>query len=268
MDENNKNLPDEAAEASDEIITRKMSVGEWAANVWYHYKWHILASIFIIVVIAVCVTQCVKKSEEMPDIHIVYAGSETLSKATDSKTGEAPFTRLESALESLIGDYNGDGKRIVDLEGYLWLSSSQLDALEAANAGLPKKDQLDVLAYAEQTRNNKVSIDNLMMQSDFYVWLVSEDLYKTLLQSSDGSARFATLADLGTENTPYYTDASGNTDYRAVRIKDLYAGSLDGFSALPDDTLLLLRAPTLLDGDGGDAYSAAKDFIRKLLKMG
>ena len=59
MDERENNI-NEVADTEGDAGTagHKMSFGEWAENVWYHYKWHILSAIFIVVVLAICITQC------------------------------------------------------------------------------------------------------------------------------------------------------------------------------------------------------------------
>ena len=268
MEEYNNNLPEEERSAGEGgVAAPKMSFGKWVENVWYHYKWHILASIFIIVVIAVCVTQCVRNAASRPDIHIVYAGSKQMSAATDSKEGDAPFIRLENTLEGLIGDYDENGERVVELESYYWLSTEELDELEAANAALPKAEQIDVGAYASQVYKNKTDIDYMMLESEFYVWFISESLYNSILSTADGQGRFITLSDLAPTGTEFYVGKDGNTDTKAVYLKDLYISSFEGLDALPDDTLLVLRAPTLLDGSDRESYLRSREFIKKILNM-
>lgn len=275
MEENKNNMRDGEERGAEyngvgapegEAVRSKMSFGKWAENVWYHYKWHIVAALVVIFMLAVCITQCASTATAPADIHIVYAGSKQLSTTVDEATGKAPFAAVEGTLETLIGDYDENGERVVDLESYYWLSSTQLDELEEKNATLPKNEQIDVTYHASVIYNNKNSIDSLMLQSDYYVWLISEALYSQLLTASGGADRFIDLSTVvGGEEVGYYVNAEGAVDTHAVYLKDLYIYDLAGMDNLPEDTLVVLRTPTVLDG--AEEYEVSREFVKKILTM-
>ena len=77
-------------------------------NIWYHYKYHILAGIFILGTLVVCLHSCATKPEF--DIQVYYV------------TGSSPMYNeqlawIESAVASHCGDVNGDGEVTVAVTG-------------------------------------------------------------------------------------------------------------------------------------------------------
>ena len=77
-------------------------------NIWYHYKYHILAGIFILGTLVACLHSCATKPEF--DIQVYYV------------TGSSPMYNeqlawIESAVASQCGDVNGDGEVTVAVTG-------------------------------------------------------------------------------------------------------------------------------------------------------
>ena len=58
------------------IKIEKGRFGVWLENFWYHYKWHSIVTLFIILVVTICTVQMCKKEEY--DVHFIYAGSEQI----------------------------------------------------------------------------------------------------------------------------------------------------------------------------------------------
>ncbi len=69
-------------------------------NFWYHYKWHTIAVIAIIIILAITVAQCAAR--EKYDFTTVMV---TYSTVTDGRISE-----IEKYLEQFGEDINGDGK--------------------------------------------------------------------------------------------------------------------------------------------------------------
>ena len=76
-------------------------------NYWYHYKWHTLFGIFMLIIFSVCITQCAGKTE--PDAMVLYAGR-LKNMITPSEDYREPS--FESIMRE---DYNGDGEKIAEV---------------------------------------------------------------------------------------------------------------------------------------------------------
>jgi hypothetical protein len=75
-------------------------------NYWYYYKWHTFGAIFILVVMAVTITQCATTVK--PDATIMF-----ISKTTPISSDVT--ASIESDLAKYITDFNKDGKKKVEL---------------------------------------------------------------------------------------------------------------------------------------------------------
>ncbi len=90
---------------AENIVLKPKTFKEKRQNFWYHYKWHTIAVIFIAVVLAVCITQCAKKTK--PDLRIMVSLSKPLtSEMTD---------QLSELLAPYAEDLNGDGQVYVEI---------------------------------------------------------------------------------------------------------------------------------------------------------
>ena len=246
-----------------------LSFGGWCEHIWYHYKWHILISLFVLLVSVVGITQCVGKKADPTDLHILYAGGSQISSATDSKDKDAPFNDIEKTLTSLCPDYDKNGNVLVDLESYYYLSSGELAELKADNDKRPENEKIDYLYYENVVKYNKNTLNSLMLSSEYYVWFISESLYNEYLNTSSGELRFVSLEGFGKDGRtlPYYIDKSGNVDYKAVYLKDLMLYDYSGIDNMPDDTLVVLRTPTVSERHDLTEYNKSLDFIKKLLNL-
>ncbi|MBR5923548.1 MAG: hypothetical protein IKZ59_07125 [Clostridia bacterium] len=72
---------------------------EKAKNFWYYYRWAVLAVVFIAIIIAICVKQCVSKIKY--DVRVVVY---TSSPVSDEDCG-----RMEKYFEKYCDDVNGNG---------------------------------------------------------------------------------------------------------------------------------------------------------------
>ena len=266
MEENNK-IPEESV--ADGGTGAKMSFGKWIENVWYHYKWHIIGVAFMLLVVIVCITQCVGKARDPIDINIVYAGSYQIPKTAD-KDGKIPFKDMSDTIKNLISDYDENGKKVLNFQSYYWLSTDELDALAEKNAELDPADRVDVEYHASVVYQAITDINSLMAHSDYYVWFISDDLYEYMKRTSGGANRYVSLDEHVNDGTKvtYYTDGDGNTDTCAVYLKDLPIYSMGTLSTLPEDTLVVLRTPSVLDRNNLTGYERSCAFIEKILNQG
>ena len=68
-------------------------------NFWYHYKWHSVVALVVVIALLVCTLQLCKK--ESYDTYILYAGSKSIGR-TGEGGGDAEIETVTSSLEKVI----------------------------------------------------------------------------------------------------------------------------------------------------------------------
>lgn len=92
---------------------RETSLVKFIENVWYHYKYVILISLALLVMLFVGISQMASKKE--PDVFIYHVSSFGITaKSVDE---------LKSSLESFADDYNGDGSINVDYKEEIYVQN-------------------------------------------------------------------------------------------------------------------------------------------------
>lgn len=92
-----------AESKSEEIVPKTFQ--EKLQNFWYHFKWQTIFSVFLIGVIAVCVTQCA--SREKQDMFVVFLSY--------SQVLDAQIEKVEEYIEQYATDIDGNGKVAVQV---------------------------------------------------------------------------------------------------------------------------------------------------------
>ena len=72
-----------------------------AENFWYHYKWHTIVAIFIVIVVTVCTMQMCSRTDY--DVHVLYAGGKSFGKTADSNE----YATINDALRIVSEDFDG-----------------------------------------------------------------------------------------------------------------------------------------------------------------
>ena len=251
--EENKSTPTEAAEA------QKQSFSQWFDNYWYHYKWHTIAVIFVIVVVIVCMTQLVNRTDY--DAVIAYAGSKDVSKKAEN--GDvAEIITMQSSLKDVVFDVDENGEISINLETLFWLSAAEITALEAELAEKRENGESnDEINYSLLTSNYN-TVDNLMLSSEYFLWFMSDDLYEYISDKSDVN-RFVDLSVMPGENSDveFYGE-----DTCAVYLKSTEFYKMPGICDLPEDTLVVVRRL----GVGANkstkrAYEAALEIAKEII---
>jgi len=172
-------------------------------NYWYHYKWATIISLFVAITLIVCLVQCANVARN--DSLVLYAGS------YDMNAGE--FREVKSALESVVGDYNEDGDREVELVNLFIMSPDEVRAFNEAH----KDEGLTVNTNLLST--NWEAFQNEILSGEASVCIMSQYCYD------------------------YVADADGFSDkYVAVYLKHTeFAKYNSVFQIFPDDTILCLR---------------------------
>ena len=200
---------------------------EKVENFWYHYKWHSLIALFLVLTVTVCSLQMCNRADD--DLHVLYAGQSDIRQTASE--GLSDHSRLLSSLKQVTEDYDEDGKQLLNL---LPLFLPSAEEIEEINARLEAEGE----GYEVQTyivTENADQMEQLMVLSDYYLCFLSEANYLSYRnRSADFFVSLVPYAD--SAEVTYY---EGRTD--AVYLHSTVFGSLPGFAELPEDTLICLR---------------------------
>ncbi len=218
---------------------------EKVENFWYHYKWHSLIALFLILTVTVCSLQMCNRADY--DLHILYAGQHDVQKTASE--GLSEHSILLSSLKQVTEDYDGDEKQLLNL---LTLFLPSAEEIEEINARLEAEGE----GYEVQTyivTENADQMEQLMVLSDYYLCFLSEANYLSYRDRTEGF--FVSLSPyVGAAEVEYY---EGRTD--AVYLNSTAFGSLPGFAELPQNTLICLRSVSEV-AKRADRKGSAKNF--------
>lgn len=192
----------------------------WLDNYWYHYKWHTLIGAFALIVIVVCTLQMCSK--EKYDLYVLYAGDTEISERANAG-GVSPAQTLAQGLRREAGDLDGDGNSAVALQTLFYMTPDQISSF-APEDGY----ELNLNLLSE----NAEMLRNQLLMSDYYLLILSREAYEYHAAALPGvfedlSARVA---------------QQKRVDGCAVLLSETALSALPGFSDLPADTVVCVRA--------------------------
>lgn len=194
-------------------------------NFFYHYKWHSIVALFLVVVLTVTLVQACSKEEF--DVEVMYAGPKNLN---DRQT----VIDIQNAFAAVAPDENGDGKTVVRLVSY-WVDESYY--------GGEGKDMegTDVAYFANNAMNNEKAYHDEIKAGNLSICLVSPHLFYQV-HKEGGFMRIDELFPELDESV-YHVGEGGSVNHYAIRLSQTDFGKLPGLSSLPEDTILCLRKP-------------------------
>lgn len=248
MENNNR---DEEYGSDIRIKTPFMS---WLDNFWYHYKWHSIAALFLIICILVCSLQMCAK--DPIDFHIMYAGNTEVQRT--SKDGDIPaYNKLKAALSAYVSDFDGDGNTVLTVTTYFSLSPEEISEADSNPATEVNHSLLSQDAEALSTR---------LRIGEYYLCLVSPYVLQTYGKAGDVSV-FAPIKQ--------YAPAEGDLEYYneyAVKLSStaLYKNNPEVREILPEDTLICIRINSAMGAafngaQNAEYYARAEAVLRKIL---
>ncbi|MGI6167896.1 MAG: hypothetical protein ACOYIA_07175 [Eubacteriales bacterium] len=200
-------------------IKQKSRFLKWLDNWWYHNKIIAIISLFVIVVIVICTFQMCSRENE--DITLVYSGPWLLT-STELEDVRSVFNFV------LPKDYNGDGKKYVELVTFHVMSEEQILAWES---------EFEQAADRKYYSSQYESYSNLILAGECSIYLVDPWLYENLLEQG----RVRKLTDL----LGALPDAA--IDEYGVRLGDTEIYSYyKVLHILPEDTVICLLQPGLI----------------------
>lgn len=228
-------------------VTVPSTLKEKAQNFWYHYKWHSIAATILIIALLVCSLQfCTKESY---DAYILYAGSHNVGRT--AKDGDvAEIVTMISSLKRVSEDYDENGELSVNFTNYYFLSTEEQRELSDVNSALLNSD--------------KSALSSAFENSEYFLAFVSVAVYEQY-HKVGADERFISLTSYKEINPEieYYSD-------NAIYLSSTDAYKLPGLSNLPEDTLICIRVPNLLEAKSDSHslhYENAKKMLVNILKL-
>ena len=245
MDEKNQNIP----------VNPKFNikVSEKLENFWYHYKWHTIAGVFVLIVSSILLFQLFTKKSY--DINIIYAGEKSISQTSLSGDGVTELSILTRAIESVAEDYNNDGIVRFNLHNLMIMSAEEYNSAVSNITDPMKKATLE-----SEIQANRNTLNDLMY-SGYYLYFFSEDIFR---EHDGDESIFADIRSYVKEGAEY----SYASD-RGIYISSLPIYETTDLSMLPADTVVCLRLPGVFDSNsGGNKYELSERLLRSLLSYG
>jgi hypothetical protein len=230
-----------------------VSFKERLENFWYHYKWHTIVALFLILTVTISTLQMCSKVSF--DTYIMYAGAHEIDR-TNEDGDVSDYKATLSSLGRVAADYNKDGEVTVSFKDLFTPSEEELAEIKAEN---PKAQ----INYALIDEDERILLEN-MRYSDYYVCLISKSVYERY-KTVDEFEIFAPLSQ--------YVKAGATPEYyseNAILLSSVGFYSLPGISDLPSDTLICLRriSPFAQKTNGKRAnseFKKAEEIITKIL---
>jgi hypothetical protein len=217
---------------------------EKAQNFWYHYKWHSIVALFLVVTLVICSLQLCGRSKY--DAHILYAGSRSIGRtAADGDVAE--IVTVLSSLKRVTDDFDENGEISVNFSNLYYLTGDEANGLTDVNDAL--------LASDRQTLNTVLS------HSDYYFMLISVGVYEEYHKVGDEEL-FIDLTSFASYNSEaeYYAP-------NAIYLSSIEASKLPGIANLPSDTLICIRQASVMGGKSKEHLQYLEDAKKILINF-
>lgn len=218
-------------------------------NFWYHHKTAVIVVLIFAVMLSVGISQLINQSN--PDIFVIYGGPEHLT-ANEAKA-------FAGILETISDDYNGDGKTLVQLNEFVFMTPEQVDAITST----PDEDGLDVTVNLNDNLKIYQRFSNEIFGVESIICILGEGQYEEV-KTAGG---FMLLSELF-EETP-----EGAIDECGVRLSEtkLYKYYSEA-QAFPNDAVLAIRKPSTMSAITGkkkaeELHSYARDMFVRILNF-
>lgn len=216
-------------------------------NFWYHYKWHSIAALVVVLVAVVCTLQFCQR--ESYDAYILYAGSKTIGRTAED--GDVPeIVTINSSLKKIAEDFDDNGEIVINFNNYYYLSADEAANLDDVNDGLLASDSK--------------GLSSVLEHSEYYLMFISKAVY----EKHHKVGKDDLFMDL-TSYASYNPDAQFYS-HDAILLSSIDASMLPGLSSLPDDTLICIRYPNVLGSkskEHKEYYENAKKMLVNILEM-
>lgn len=202
-------------------------------NFFYHYKWHSVIALFLVIVFLICALQMCGQKEY--DLEVMYAGPKNLS---DRQT----VLDIQKAFADVSEDRTGDGVKTINLVSY-WVDDSLWDKAESAE----DTEGLDAGKLMNNSYQNEQAYVDEIAAGNVVICLVSPYLFHMV----DDEAGFMRVTDVFPALSEYEEevcvyDEDGKINRFGVYLSKTAFGEKAGLSSLPEDTVLCVRKKAAL----------------------
>ncbi len=219
------------------------------ANFFYHYKFRIIMTAAFAFIIIVAGAQFLGQSN--PDINIIYGGPQYIT-ANQNKD-------FCGVLESLMPDYNGDGKTYVQLNDLVFMSQSQLEEYTAEMEAMGEVPMIDPLSNKQVNERFTYEI----FGGESVICILGEEQYEAV--RNEGG--FLPLSEIFDE-VP-----EGAIDDYGVRFSETKLCRFYGAAQIfPEDAVLALRRVSTMSVFTGKSKAEKKhgyhmDLFRRMVEF-
>ena len=227
-------------------VTTPSTPKEKIQNFWYHYKWHSIVALFLVIAIVVCSLQFCGRQKY--DAHILYAGSKNIGR-TASDGDVAEIVTVKSDLKTIAEDFDKNGKIDVNFTNYYFLGKNEQSAEEVNDALLASDSK---------------ALSGVLEHSEYYLLFISPAVYEQYHKAGEN--------DLFIDLTSYasYNQSAEYYAHNAIRLSSLPISELPGFSIFPEDTLICIRYPSIVGGKSKEHkqhFENAKEMLINILEL-
>ena len=207
----------------------KLTPKQWIENFWYYNKWFVLVGIVFLTLIVIATVQFFTKDEA--DASLMYAGATILSDDLCDK--------MIRSAEDELSDVNGDGKVRVNFKNFVL--HSDFDLLKTKGQKIQAREEFK--AFSDE-----------ILSGDGCILLLDEYFYSELAQNGALVNLYEMYSEL----------PDSAIDYFGLRLSQTALYKMEGFSSLPEDTIVCLKyAPVV--GKDSDEDRAIRDQINREL---
>lgn len=221
----------------------------WLQNFWYHNKLTVIVVAVFAVMIAVGVTQYVNQSN--PDVYVIYGGPEHLT-ANEAKD----FADL---LGDIGEDYNGDGKNLVQINEFVFMTPEQVDEITSA----PDEDGYDVTVNLNTNMETYERYSYEIFGNESIICILGEGQYEEVKNAGG----FIPLAELFNEIPEGAIDEYG-VRFSETKLYKFYTEA----QIFSDDAVIAIRKLSTMSAITGQKraeklHGYAKDLYLKILNF-
>lgn len=219
------------------------------SNFWYHNKTAVIIIAVFVIMLAVGITQFVTQSN--PDIYVIYGGPEHLS-ANEAKA-------FAGVLETVGQDYNGDGKALVQLNEFVFMTPEQVDEI----TGTPDENGLDVTVNLNDNLKIYQRFSNEIFGTESIICILGEGQYNEVKDAGG----FMSLSELFDEIPEGAIDEFG-VRFSETKLFEYYSEA----QVFPEDAVLAIRKLSTMSALTGkkkaeELHGYARDMFVKMLSF-
>lgn len=209
---------------------------KWMENFWYHHKWAVIITVFFIVVLLVCALQM--SSRVQYDFNVIFVGNGGNITGTQ-------YNDILSSLEKVSYDADENGKTSVCFSRETFISDQESELVSNLNS-------------------NITSFMQSSLYQDYYVYFIDPVLY----ENYKNEGVFVPLAlHINNINEKILNDEL------SIRLGDCAFYDYPGISAMPEDTLIVLKTVPFFSSekktdDQKQIQSIHADLIENIILLG